>query len=71
MNKRFQYVMLFISALGYILLSLSMIFRKSLTDFILGLLEGSAIVFIVAWFIYMCWCITKKKNPYKIEKINK
>lgn len=66
MNKRVQYMMLIISALGYLVFSLSSIFRHSFTDFTLGIFEGISLVFIVTWAIYMCYCFSKKKSPYKI-----
>lgn len=71
MNKTLQYVMLLSFHLGYLIFTLSSIFRNSLTDFALGFCEGSSIVFIVAGLIYFCWCFAKKKNPYRIEKSNK
>ncbi|GAA0117393.1 hypothetical protein [Clostridium senegalense] len=67
MNKRFQFIMVLISALGFLILSLSHIFRDSLTEFTLGLCEGLSFVFIITWGIYMCCCFAKKKNPYKIS----
>lgn len=71
MNKIFQYVMLTCMALGYLIYSMSRIFRDYLTDFWLGFCEGLSMVFIISGFIYVCWCLAKKKNPYKIENGNK
>ena len=67
MNKRLQYMTLIISGLGYLIFSLSSIFRHSLTEFTLGFFEGVSLVFIATWAIYMCYCIVKKKSPYKIN----
>jgi hypothetical protein len=71
MNKNFKGVTLLLYLLGFLIFSLSIIFRARLTDFELGFCEGISIVFIVAGFIYMCWCIFKGKNPYKIENSDK
>jgi hypothetical protein len=71
MNKKFQFMMLIFHALGFLILSLSSIFRDHLTDFELGFCEGISIVFIVIGSIYICWCAFKGKNPYKIEKSDK
>ncbi|EPY2286006.1 hypothetical protein FDB88_01085 [Clostridium sporogenes] len=67
MNKKFQFIMLLISALGFLTLSLSHIFRYSLTDFTLGFCEGLSLVCIITWGIFMCYCFIKKKNPYKLS----
>jgi hypothetical protein len=71
MNKKFKFMTLLLYLLGFMIFSLSNIFRTRLTDFELGFCEGISIVFIVAGFIYMCWCIFKKKNPYKVENSDK
>ncbi|SHK73250.1 hypothetical protein SAMN02745163_04363 [Clostridium cavendishii DSM 21758] len=68
MKKRFQYFMLIISLIGYLFFCLSKIFRNDLSDFTLGFCEGSSVVFIVSWGIYMILCLVKGKNPYKIDK---
>jgi hypothetical protein len=67
MNKRFQFVMLLFSALGYLILSLSHILKSSLSDFTFGFCEGISFVFIIVWGIYMCYCLMKKKNPYRFN----
>lgn len=67
MNKNFQIMMLIFYALGFLTLSLSSIFREHLTDFELGFSKGISIVFIVTGFSYICWCIFKGKNPYKLR----
>lgn len=66
MNKRLQYIMFACFWLGLLILSLSSIFRHSLTDFTLGFCEGVSFSLIVIGFIYLFWCFIKKKNPYKI-----
>jgi len=66
MNKKIQFMMLLISALGFLILSLSSIFRYSLTDFALGFCEGISVVFIAAWGVYMVFCFVRKHDPYKI-----
>lgn len=71
MNKTFQIMMLIFYALGFLIFSLSSIFRDSFTDFQLGFFKGISIVFIVTGFIYICWCIFKGKNPYKLENSDK
>jgi len=65
-KKIFSYVILVCYSIGLLTFSLSSIFRDSLSDFAKGFCEGLSIVFILAGFIYMCWCVVKKKNPYKI-----
>ncbi len=67
MNKRFRFIMLLISLLGYLIFTLSQIFRHSLTDFIFGFCEGISFVFIVIWGIYMCYCFARKKSPFMIN----
>jgi hypothetical protein len=63
--------MLLSLALGLLIFSLSSIFRNQLTDFSLGFCEGISIVFILIGFTYKCWCIAKRKNPYKIDGSNR
>lgn len=70
MNRRFrkfQVVMMLISVVGYLTLSLSHIFRYSLTDFTLGFCDGLSFVCIITWGIFMFYCFIKKKNPYKLN----
>lgn len=66
MNKKFQVMMLIFYALGFLIFSLSSVFRDHFTDFELGFSKGISIVFIVTGFIYIGWSIFKGKNPYKI-----
>jgi hypothetical protein len=65
-SKIFKYEILIGYMAGMLTLSLSSIFRDSLSDFARGFCEGFSLVTILAGFIYMCWCVVKKKNPYKI-----
>lgn len=67
MNKKFQFIMLIISALGFLTLSLSHIFRNHITDFTLGFCEGLSCVCIISWGLYMSYCFIRKKNPYKLN----
>lgn len=67
MTKKIQMLILLCSAAGYLTLSLSNIFRNSLSDFTRGFLEGFSIVCILIGFIYVIWCIAKKKNPYSFQ----
>lgn len=67
MKKGFQYFMLIIALIGYLIFCLSKIFRNDLSGFTLGLCDGLYFVFIVSWGIYMCWCAVKRKNPYRID----
>ncbi|MTI68009.1 MAG: hypothetical protein FH753_15610 [Firmicutes bacterium] len=67
MKKRVQFMMLLCFVLGNLSFVLSSILRHSLTDFMLGFFEGLHIVFMCTWFIYMCWCFVKKKNPFSIK----
>ncbi len=66
MNKRFQVMILIFYALGFLIFSLSGMFRERFTDFQLGFFKGISIVFIIAGFVYVCWCFFKGKNPYRI-----
>ncbi|MTI71861.1 MAG: hypothetical protein FH751_16555 [Firmicutes bacterium] len=67
MNKRLHFMMLLCFGLGNLIFVLSSIVRHSLTDFMLGFCEGLYIVFMCTWFIDMCWCFVKKKNPFSIK----
>jgi hypothetical protein len=70
MNKRLQVVLMIINAVGYVMLVISRVFKNSINDFALGVVEGMAIAFIIIGFSYLCWCIIHKKNPYVIQKDN-
>lgn len=65
-KKILAYEIMVCYAVGLMTFSLCNIFRDSLSDFARGFCEGISITFILIGFIYMCWCIVKKKNPYKI-----
>ncbi|MBE5967878.1 MAG: hypothetical protein E7255_13090 [Lachnospiraceae bacterium] len=67
MNKKLQFIMLLIAALGFLTLSLSSIFRSALADFTFGFCEGLSLVCIITWGLFMGYCFIKKKNPYKLN----
>ena len=66
MNKRFQFIMLCLFALGLIIFSLSSLLRNILSPFLLGFGEG-LFVLIISWGIYMICSFIHRKNPYKLN----
>ena len=67
MNRKFQIFILIMYGSGLLLLSLSRIFRNSLTDFGLGFCEGLSVTAIVIGSIYFCWCLIHRTNPYNLN----
>lgn len=67
MNKRFQFIMLCLCALGLIIFSLSSLLRNILSPFLLGFGEGLSFVLIISWGIYMICSFIHRKNPYKLN----
>ncbi len=64
-NKILATVILTCYAIGLVILSLTLVFRDSFSDFAKGFNEGVSLVFILVGFIYICRCTVLKKNPYK------
>jgi len=48
--------------IGLLLQNTSLIFRNDLPDFTYGFIQGLSIVFVVAGFLFMCWCLRKKST---------
>jgi len=67
MNKRFQFIMLCLFALGLIIFSFSNLLRNILPHFLLGFCEGLSFVLIISGGIYMIYSFIKKKNPYNFN----
>jgi len=68
MRKNLNFSMMLIYLSGMILRLISSFFSNSLNDFTIGFLDGMSMVFVISSFIYMCWCFSHKKNPFKWEE---
>jgi len=66
MKKRFNNTMMALYVSGMLLYVISSLFREKLSDFILGFSEGLSFTLIIGTFIYMCWCLAHKRNPFII-----
>lgn len=65
-----QFFLKAILILGYSVLIFSIILRNSLSDFSRGFCQGFSIMFLSIWSMYLCYCVIKKKNPYKKHSIS-
>jgi len=54
--------------IGLLLQNISRAFRDDLPDFSYGFLQGLSFVFVVAGFIFMCWCMRKRINPFTLKE---
>ncbi|HPF16119.1 MAG TPA: hypothetical protein P5107_07570 [Thermotogota bacterium] len=54
--------------LGLLLQNISNFFKESLSDFPYGFFQGLSFVFIVAGFLFICWCLRKKINPFTLKE---
>jgi len=54
--------------LGLLLQNISGFFKESLSDFPYGFFQGLSVVFIVAGFLFICWCLRKKINPFTLKE---
>ena len=65
-KKRIQLFAVPGQTVGFIVLSLSSIFREKLSDFALGFCEGLSVALILVGFVYVVYCLAKGENPYKM-----
>ena len=54
--------------IGLLLQNIGLIFRNELPDFAYGFLQGLSFVFVVAGFLFMCWCLRKRINPITLKE---
>lgn len=69
MEHRKRFLKIYIGVLylaGLLIFSLSSMTRYSLSDFQLGFCEGMSLVLILTGFVYLCWSLAKRENPFKL-----
>jgi len=54
--------------IGLLLQNIGIVFRSELPDFTYGFLQGLSFVFVVAGFLFMCWCLRKRINPITLKE---
>lgn len=68
MKKSIGMSMMGLYATGQLTLIFMRFFEEYLSDFVIGFLEGYAVVFIITGFLFMCWCFRKKINPFTLKE---
>lgn len=68
MKKRIGIIMMSLYAIGQLTLVFMRFFEEYLSDFVIGFLEGYAVVFIITGFLFMCWCMARKTNPFTLKE---
>jgi len=54
--------------IGLLLQNVSNYFKGRFSDFSYGFFQGLSFVFILAGFLFMCWCLRKKINPITLKE---
>lgn len=67
MSKKIRITLLSLYLIGLVTFLLSGLFKSYLSDFAAGFFEGLSLVFILTGFVYCCWSIAHKQNPFKID----